>query len=533
MSLPRVIPSLILSALIFLLFSTSVAAANPPYPTDNPTTTNEVKPLPTPKASPEIVPIPLPDGDPNIEETALGLGFLGDLAGGFLDCIKGPKTCVQSGFEGLISAGVWIVEASLLQQFLGEGAGDLINIISEEDPEALSLYLEELQRDPSGQNSGLLGVVSNATYAMTSMEIPISTTTYFASINPVSQAKAQDTGVSYLADTNIVLDIWTQVRNISYAFSAVILVILGFLIMIRKKLDPRTSVTAANSLPRIVIGLILITFSFAISGVLIDLVRLIGGVGELIGGSQVGGYGVGFAGIVSLVAVLAVASLATEGIAAVVALLVALLLAIVFVVVFAIIAYKLVTRYVIFLILTMFAPLFFLFGSLPGAEGLILNWFKRSFAALLALPMVAFFLNLSIRFFTSAPNAVDFPPLFFGVPEQLFSWLFLSQIIGIGLLFFCTKVPDIVDELVGIKDLGARKGIGPGFIVSGPAGAARSVSDVTRTLDKTKKVRESAGARLAEVRGGIRARVGRVFGRGGGPPPSGPADDFPAEEGEG
>lgn len=85
------------------------------------------------------------------------------------------------------------------------------------------------------------------------------------------QAHAQGIGFSGLAP---MLLLWKAFRNISYLLLAVILVVIGFMVMFRKKIDPKTVVTVQNSLPRIVIALILITFSYAIVGFMIDLMYL-------------------------------------------------------------------------------------------------------------------------------------------------------------------------------------------------------------------------------------------------------------------
>lgn len=71
------------------------------------------------------------------------------------------------------------------------------------------------------------------------------------------------------------LPVWTAFRNIAYTILAFTMVIIGFMVMLRKKIDPKTVVTVQNSLPRIVIALILITFSYAIVGLMIDLMYLL------------------------------------------------------------------------------------------------------------------------------------------------------------------------------------------------------------------------------------------------------------------
>lgn len=67
------------------------------------------------------------------------------------------------------------------------------------------------------------------------------------------------------------LTIWKLFRDITFLLLVLFMVIIGFLIMFRVKLDGQAAVTIQSILPRIVITMILITFSFAIVGFLIDL----------------------------------------------------------------------------------------------------------------------------------------------------------------------------------------------------------------------------------------------------------------------
>lgn len=72
--------------------------------------------------------------------------------------------------------------------------------------------------------------------------------------------------------------LWQMFRNVSYMLVVLILLVVGFMIMFRVKINPQTMVTLENSLPRIVITLLLITFSFAIGGFLIDLMYVVTGL---------------------------------------------------------------------------------------------------------------------------------------------------------------------------------------------------------------------------------------------------------------
>lgn len=86
------------------------------------------------------------------------------------------------------------------------------------------------------------------------------------------QAYAQGIGFSGLMP---LLPIWKAFRNIAYLLMAVVMMVLGFMIMFRKKIDPKTVVTAQNAIPRVIIALILITFSYAIVGLLIDAMNIV------------------------------------------------------------------------------------------------------------------------------------------------------------------------------------------------------------------------------------------------------------------
>ncbi len=85
-------------------------------------------------------------------------------------------------------------------------------------------------------------------------------------------AHAQGIGFSGLQP---LLGIWKAMRNIAYGLLACIMVIIGFMIMFRKKIDPKTVVTVQNALPKVVVALILVTFSYAIAALMIDLMYLV------------------------------------------------------------------------------------------------------------------------------------------------------------------------------------------------------------------------------------------------------------------
>lgn len=71
------------------------------------------------------------------------------------------------------------------------------------------------------------------------------------------------------------LGAWKVFRDFAYIALVIVLITIGFLIMFRTKIDQQTVIGIENALPRIVITLLFITFSFPIAGFMIDLMYLI------------------------------------------------------------------------------------------------------------------------------------------------------------------------------------------------------------------------------------------------------------------
>lgn len=85
--------------------------------------------------------------------------------------------------------------------------------------------------------------------------------------------KAYAQGIGFTGFSAL-LPLWKVIRNIAYFLLAIIMIVIGFMVMFRKKIDPKTIVTVQNALPRIVLTLLLITFSYAIVGLMIDIMYL-------------------------------------------------------------------------------------------------------------------------------------------------------------------------------------------------------------------------------------------------------------------
>ena len=90
----------------------------------------------------------------------------------------------------------------------------------------------------------------------------------------LAQKAYADNGVGFSGLSPLV-PIWTTFRNLVYLLYVIIFIVIGFSIMLRVKIDPRTVMSIENQIPKLIITLILITFSLAIAGFLIDLMWVV------------------------------------------------------------------------------------------------------------------------------------------------------------------------------------------------------------------------------------------------------------------
>jgi hypothetical protein len=103
--------------------------------------------------------------------------------------------------------------------------------------------------------------------------------TYFRNIGknlhiiPETQAAS---GFGYTA-LQPVVDLWKATRNFAYAIFVIAIIVFAFMIMFKVKINPQTVITIQSALPKVIIAMILVTFSFAIAGFVVDLMYIIMG----------------------------------------------------------------------------------------------------------------------------------------------------------------------------------------------------------------------------------------------------------------
>lgn len=100
--------------------------------------------------------------------------------------------------------------------------------------------------------------------------------------SPIQTAYAQQNSGFGFGTLQPLQKLWIAFRNVSFGLMAFVLIILAFMIMLRQKISPQAVITAQSALPKVVIALIFITFSYAIAGLLVDFAYVIMGLAAAI-----------------------------------------------------------------------------------------------------------------------------------------------------------------------------------------------------------------------------------------------------------
>lgn len=124
---------------------------------------------------------------------------------------------------------------------------------------------------------GANGMIVSALDSMYSSNLLPHTKDYLAYMGNefgVHKSYAADIGIGIRGLTPLI-NIWIVMRNLAYLLVTIAFAFIGVGVMLRVKIDPRTVMTIENQLPKLIIGLIMSTFSFAIAGILIDLMYIV------------------------------------------------------------------------------------------------------------------------------------------------------------------------------------------------------------------------------------------------------------------
>ena len=397
-------------------------------------------------------------------------------------------------------------------------------------------------KEESKKNPGLLSSTTNIIVGLYANP-PVSGVQYFADIGRrlgiTKQAYAEDSTISssgFIA-MKITQPIWTAFRNISYLLLALLLVGMGFAIMFRLKISPQAVITIQSALPKIVLALILITFSYAIVGLAMDvaffLCKIISGIffgltvdlfidftseflngaAGFFGSGNVGGIALGVltANSVIILAAPVIFMFAIQFLFPV-GILLELVIGILLLIAFIRALWVLIRSFAMIVINLVFGPFLLLMGVLPGTNATG-AWFKNLFANVAVLPVMAtmFFLGGYLmlagtigalkQFFNDSHSILtdiatfNLKPLVEkGVEGMVYSpfWLINALIfpfIGIFIILLIPKAADIIQSVITKKPFqyGTAIGEAVGPIMMGGKMAVSGGLPKTIDMIKVKK----------------------------------------------
>jgi len=301
-------------------------------------------------------------------------------------------------------------------------------------------------------------------------------------------------GYDSLMDSGVA-PLWNQMRNIAYIFFVVIMIVIGFMIMFRSKIGGQTMVSIGNTIPSVIVSLILVTFSFAIAGIIIDLGGVlisllysifneqsvsIGNFGALFGilmkgmGEQyvavvtedfstalsgfssniVGGYfkllttfwGAELMGLLGLIAMIIGAGIVFVG---AIKLLIML--------------YK---AYFELLLNVILGPIKIMLGTMPGQENMKINWFTGIVRNVLVFPIAYFIVNIPIFLMQSTGVVLSMPDKLTGMnlgegatttatsisSSEGYVGLIISFVLRIFVLFYACQAPKFAEAIIPVKE---------------------------------------------------------------------------------
>ncbi|MCC7289960.1 hypothetical protein IT417_01785 [bacterium] len=393
-------------------------------------------------------------------------------------------------------------QTTTMNVILGALNGALQNMA----PQLLSNFaaIESDPAVPAYAKMGALGLAGEGVNAMMNNYNGVNIVNYMASewvpgYDKSTSVYAATDGYSYLDESNVDV-LWDRIRLITYVLFVVVLIVAGFMIMFRQKIGGQLAVSIFNTLPNVIVALILVTFSFAIVGLMLNVGVMIINVmtsvlgvadpltienpfslfgtamnGELLGGGTTAALVIGPAIIAGLIA--AVTATGGAALPAVVAATVTVI--VIAVILTAIVIYASIRVYITLLIAylgiiinTVMAPIFLAISAFPGQSGMASDWFRRVLKAVLTFPIVYFFLNLGM-FIINGDINLGFPS---GIMSGDFTQVdtngspvggFIKAVLVLLLFFFAADAPKILDDFlpsnegkgVGSAIEGAKKGL--------------------------------------------------------------------------
>lgn len=326
-----------------------------------------------------------------------------------------------------------------------------------------------------GSFAGLVGFVNSTTHTDL---VPINLAYYandtVAHVPFIGKALAQTYGdPGNQVALSMVLGTWKLFRNISYGLLAIVMLVLGFMIMNRRKIDQQTIVTVQFAIPRIIIAIILITFSYPIGATMTTIGRslMVSIVPIIMTAAVTGGDTPSLQQAADLFSHLgplpifyffltgASLGLMTVGFI----FLVPIILAVMALVGMLWIAVKIGFTYVKMIVAIITSPIIFVIGAIPGNDNMTIDWFKQMAVYMLSLPamtgVLAMTFLIAMNIFVQVMTGVD---NFFGVAifgytaGGMVTLVMLPAILMMG-FYFANSAPSKVEAMIMGEKKGGRR----------------------------------------------------------------------------
>ena len=201
--------------------------------------------------------------------------------GEFADRVAEPPDAEVYGERYTYAQTRWII-MSIIFWFIPMDVYRCLDVsdgIFETIPECADMFVPGSGAISSNKTPGALLSLASYAYLLLNQK-PASGLEYIAStaadLHLIPEANAQ--GFGYSSALVPARALWLATRNVAYTFLIFVIIIMAFLIMFRVQIAPRVVITIQSAIPKIAMVLILITFSYAIAGLLVDLAFLTQGI---------------------------------------------------------------------------------------------------------------------------------------------------------------------------------------------------------------------------------------------------------------
>ncbi len=269
-----------------------------------------------------------------------------------------------------------------------------------------------------------------------------------------------DSGYQQLQSSGIV-ELWSVARNVAYMFFVIVFIIGGFMIMFRHKIGGQMMVTVYNTLPGIIVGLVLVTFSFAIVGLMIDIGAVLINV---LKGYLDTSYDVdptnpfGVADVYSHVAVFQIVlgllqalegwllEVATWLMSRIIGGIARFVLYVIVLYISIKIFFTLIKAYIGILFNTITGPIILAIATVPGKKGIMKDWFFRIAKNVLVFVIVFFLLHIPLYFFEQGTMLHIFGGDLSGSTTQSIVDGYVMAGVTLYVLFLAPGVPKMLDE---------------------------------------------------------------------------------------